>query len=165
MNDTIKLLPGIGECSFDIGERLVSKDVYENFIKGKKTFQLGAPGTNSFFFNKVGANKATRSYEAAVNAGFTKGDILNTIKYQGNELVRIRFDTSKIDNVLVPGVSKVPGGVGDGIIPGTNSLFTGNGYVKNYLGHKGFSEYIGSNVIFSTDDIISVEYLGKIKKH
>lgn len=78
--------------------------------------------------------------------------------------MRLTFKTDKIDNIVIPGVSKVSGGVGDGVIPGTNELFTGNGWTQNYLGEKGYNEYIGSNIEFSQDDIISVDDLGRIKK-
>jgi len=64
----------------------------------------------------------------------------------------------------VPGISKVPGGIGDGVIKGTNSLFTGKGWTQNYLGQRGFDEFIGTNVRISPEDIIEVKYLGRIKK-
>lgn len=157
-------LPAPGESSFNIGERLVSKQVYEDYIKGQESFRLGAPNANSFFFNKPGANTATRSFDAAVNAGFTRQNIIDTINSGGNELVRIRFKLDKIDNIVVPGVSKVPGGIGEGTIPGTNNLFTGQGWTQNYLGQRGYDEFIGSNIRLSEDDIVDVQYLGRIKK-
>ncbi|MBU3104319.1 hypothetical protein [Clostridium gasigenes] len=157
-------LPAPGESSFNIGERLVSKQVYENYIKGQESFRLGAPNADSFFFNKPGANTATRSFDAAVNAGFTPQNIVDTVKWGDNELLRIRFKLDKLDNIVVPGVSKIPGGIGDGIIPGTNELFTGQGCTKNYLGERGFDEYIGSNVRLIQEDIVDVQSLGRIKK-
>lgn len=65
---------------------------------------------------------------------------------------------------MVPGVSKIPGGIEDGTILGTNELFTGKGYTQNYLGEKGYNEYIATNAVFTQDDIVSYQYLGKIKK-
>ena len=148
----------------NVGERIVSKSVFENYIQGKATFQLGAPWAESFFFNKPGANTATRSLQAAINAGFTKQNIVDTINNGGNEIVRIQFKLKKVDQIVIPGVSKISGGIGEGKIPGTNELYTGKGYTKNYLGEKGYDEYIGVNTIFTQNDIISYQYLGKIKK-
>jgi len=138
------------------------------FEKGQESFRLGAPNANSFFFNKSGANLETRSYDAAVTAGFTPKDITDLVSNGGNELVRIKFNMSKMDNVVVPGISKVPGGIGEigknGLLPGQNDLFTGKGWTQNYLGQQGFDEYIGSNVRFGPEDIVDVKYLGRIKK-
>ena len=160
----ILFLPGPSQSSFNVGERIVSKSVFENYIQGKSEFKLGSPGAESFFFNKPGENSATRSLQAAVNAGFTRQNIADTVFNGGNELVRIQFKLDKVDQIVVPGVSKIPGGIGDGTIPGTNELFTGKGYTQNYLGEKGYNEYIATNAVFTQDDIVSYQYLGKIKK-
>ena len=156
----ILFLPGPSQSSFNVGERIVSKSVFENYIQGKSEFKLGSPGAESFFFNKPGENSATRSLQAAVNAGFTRQNIADTVFNGGNELVRIQFKLDKVDQIVVPGVSKIPGGIGDG----TNELFTGKGYTQNYLGEKGYNEYIATNAVFTQDDIVSYQYLGKIKK-
>jgi len=159
----MKLLPAPGESSFSVGERIISKSTYENYIEGYREFQLGKPGESSFFFNKQGANQATRSFEAAVNSGFTRENIIDTINNKGNELVRLRFKLDKIDSV-VPGVSKITGGIGDGVIPGTNNLYTGKGWAKNYLGNRTIDEFIGTNVSLGPEDIVDVKYLGRIRK-
>ena len=160
----ILFLPEPSQSSFNVGERIVSKSVFENYIQGKSEFKLGSPGAESFFFNKPGENSATRSLQAAVNAGFTRQNIADTVFNGGNELVRIQFKLDKVDQIVVPGVSKISGGIGDGTIPGTNELFTGKGYTQNYLGEKGYNEYIATNAVFTQDDIVSYQYLGKIKK-
>lgn len=36
-------LPAPGESSFNIGEKMVSRQVYENYIKNQESFRLGAP--------------------------------------------------------------------------------------------------------------------------
>ena len=125
---------------------------------------MGAPNADSFFFNKAGENLSARSYQAAVDAGFTKQNIVDTINFGGNELVKITFKIDKMNEIVVPGVSKVPGGIGDGKISGVNELFNGKGFTQNYLGQKGFNEYIGNNVRFTKEDILNVQYLGRIKK-
>ena len=59
----ILFLPGLGQSSFNVGERIVSKSVFENYIQGKSEFKLGSPGAESFFFNKPGgrSNCGSRS--------------------------------------------------------------------------------------------------------
>ena len=59
----ILFLPGPSQSSFNVGERIVSKSVFENYIQGKSEFKLGSPGAESFFFNKPGgrSNCGSRS--------------------------------------------------------------------------------------------------------
>ena len=114
--------------------------------------------------SSTGENSATRSLQATVNAGFTRQNIADTVFNGRNKLVRIQFKLDKVDQIVVPGVSKIPGGIEDVTISGTNELFTGKGYTQNYLGEKGYNEYIATNAAFTQDDIVSYQYLGKIKK-
>ena len=169
-------LPAPGESSFNVGERLVSKSVFENYIldpdvdtqRLRDNFLLGSPGAASTFISRPGGNTATNSLDAAIQAGFTKGDIQGLIDHGGNELVRIRFRLDRV-NVVVPGVSYIPGGLGDpaatgGKIPGTNDLFTGTGYTQTYTGERGYEEFIMDNIPFMREEIISIDYLGQIPK-
>lgn len=79
-------------------------------------------------------------------------------------LLEFNLSLDKVEQIVVPGVSKIPGGIEDGRISGTNELFTGKGYTQNYLGEKGYNKYIATNAAFTQDDIVSYQYLGKIKK-
>ena len=79
-------------------------------------------------------------------------------------LLEFNLSLDKVEQIVVPGVSEIPGGIEDGTISGTNELFTGKGYTQNYLGEKGYNEYIATNAVFTQDDIVSYQYLGKIKK-
>ena len=62
-SSNILFLPGPSQSSFNVGERIVSKSVFENYIQGKSEFKLGSPGAESFFFNKPGgrSNCGSRS--------------------------------------------------------------------------------------------------------
>lgn len=79
-------------------------------------------------------------------------------------LLEFNLSLDKVEQIVVHGVSKIPGGIEDGRISGTNELFTGKGYTQNYLGEKGYNKYIATNAAFTQDDIVSYQYLGKIKK-
>ena len=79
-------------------------------------------------------------------------------------LLEFNLSLDKVEQIVVPGVSKIPVGIEDGRISGTNELFTGKGYTQNYLGEKGYNKYIATNAAFTQDDIVSYQYLGKIKK-
>ena len=70
-------------------------------------------------------------------------------------LLEFNLSLDKVEQIVVPGVSEIPGGIEDGTISGTNELFTGKGYTQNYLGEKGYNKYIATNAAFTQDDITS----------
>ena len=147
---------------FLVGEKLVSKATFEQYIAGRRSFRLAGQGATSFFFNRAGANKERNSLWAGIQAGYTRENLLEMAFDQGNELVRLRFDLRYLDRVAVPGVSRFPDGFGAPPFRGANRLFTGNGKVRNMFGDLTFDEFVGPNIDLPSEALLSYEYLGRI---
>ena len=159
--DPSRLLSAASD-DFLVGEKLVSKQVFERHIVGKPYFQLGAPGSTSFFFNRAGVNRERNSLWAGIQAGFTRENLLENAYDRGNALVRLRFDLRYLDRVAVPGVSRFPDGFGALPFTGANALFTGNGKVRTMFGELTFDEFVGPNTSLPAEALLSYEYLGRI---
>ena len=155
-------LIGAASEDFLVGEKVVSRRVFDEYIAGKPAFQLGRPGSAAFFFNRAGANMERNSLWAGIQAGFTRESLLQIAFEEGNELVSLRFDLRYLDRIAVPGVSRFSDGFGAMPSTGANALFTGNGKVRNMFGEMTFDEFVGPNIILPAEALLSYRFLGPI---